>query len=98
MERERLYMVSTPVLDNKYEFLSAERKRLQNQGLLPMFYQTGGWGLFKSKYMEGSTSFKNRVEQIAETAAKHAPNDGVDWKGKFYEVIWNGWSFNAYAG
>ena len=42
-------MVSTPVLDNKYEFLSAERKRLQQQGLLPMFYQTGGWGLFKSK-------------------------------------------------
>lgn len=84
-------MVSTPVLDNKYEFLSAERKRLQKEGLLPNWYQTGGWGLFKSKYMEGSTSFKNRVEQIAETAAKHAPKDGIDWKGKFYEVIWNGW-------
>jgi ribonucleoside-diphosphate reductase alpha chain len=84
-------MVSTPVLDNKYEFLSAERKRLQQQGLLPDWYQTGGWGLFKSKYMEGSTSFKNRVEQIVETAAKHAPQDGSDWKGKFYEVIWNGW-------
>lgn len=84
-------MVSTPVLDNKYEFLSAERKRLQKEGLLPNWYQTGGWGLFKSKYMEGSASFKNRVEQIAETAAKHAPQDGIDWKGKFYEVIWNGW-------
>lgn len=79
------------VIENKYEFLSAERKRLQQQGLLPEWYQTGGWGLFKSKYMEGSTSFKNRVEQIAETAAKHAPKDGTDWKGKFYEVIWNGW-------
>ena len=84
-------MVSTPVLDNKYEFLSAERKRLQQQGLLPTWYQTGGWGLFKSKYMEGSTSFKNRVEQIAATAAKHAPKDGVDWYAKFFEVIWNGW-------
>lgn len=83
-------MVSA-VLDNKYEFLSAERKRLQQQGLLPPWYQTGGWGLFKSKYMEGSTSFKNRVEQIAATAAKHAPKDGVDWYGKFFEVIWNGW-------
>lgn len=39
-------------IENKYEFLSAERKRLQQQGLLPEFYQTGGWGLFKSKYME----------------------------------------------
>lgn len=84
-------MVSTPVLDNKYEFLSAERKRLQQQGLLPTWYQTGGWGLFKSKYMEGSASFKNRVEQIAATAAKHAPKDGIDWYAKFFEVIWNGW-------
>jgi len=84
-------MVNTPVLDNKYEFLSAERKRLQQQGLLPHWYQTGGWGLFKSKYMEGSTSFRNRVEQIAATAAKHAPKDGVDWYAKFFEVIWNGW-------
>jgi ribonucleoside-diphosphate reductase alpha chain len=79
------------VIENKYEFLSAERKRLQQQGLLPTWYQTGGWGLFKSKYMEGSTSFKNRVEQIAATAAKHAPKDGTDWESKFYEVIWNGW-------
>jgi ribonucleoside-diphosphate reductase alpha chain len=78
-------------IENKYEFLSAERKRLQQQGLLPEFYQTGGWALFKSKYMEGSTSFKNRVEQIAATAAKHAPKDGVDWYEKFFEVIWNGW-------
>jgi ribonucleoside-diphosphate reductase alpha chain len=83
-------MVSS-VLDNKYEFLSAERKRLQQQGLLPNWYQTGGWALFKSKYMDGSTSFKNRVEQIAATAAKHAPKDGVDWYEKFFEVIWNGW-------
>jgi ribonucleoside-diphosphate reductase alpha chain len=79
------------VIDNKYEFLSAERKRLQQQGLLPHWYQTNGWGLFKSKYMEGSSSFKNRVEQIAETAAKHAPNDGFNWKEKFFEIIWNGW-------
>ncbi len=79
------------VIENKYEFLSAERKRLQQQGLLPMFYQTGGWGLFKSKYMEGSTSFRNRVEQIANTAAKHAPKDGTNWNEKFFNVIWNGW-------
>jgi len=88
---ENLHVMSNAVLDNKYEFLSAERKRLQQQGLLPTWYQTGGWGLFKSKYMEGSTSFKNRVEQIAATAAKHAPKDGVDWYAKFFEVIWNGW-------
>lgn len=79
------------VIENKYEFLSAERKRLQQQGLLPMWYQTGGWSLFKSKYMEGSSSFRNRVEQISATAAKHAPKDGTNWYEKFFNVIWNGW-------
>jgi ribonucleoside-diphosphate reductase alpha chain len=79
------------VMDNKYEFLSAERKRLQQQGLLPEWYTTSAWQLFKSKYMEGSTSFKHRVEQIAETAAKHAPQDGTNWKEKFFDVIWKGW-------
>ena len=79
------------VIENKYEFLSAERKRLQQQGLLPHWYQTGGWGLFKSKYMEGSSSFRNRVEQIAATAAKHAPKDGTNWNEKFFNAIWNGW-------
>ena len=83
--------MSTTAIDNKYEFLSAERKRLQKEGILPEWYTTGAWQLFKTRYMDGSTSFKNRVEQIAATAAKHAPKDGVDWYGKFFEVIWNGW-------
>lgn len=79
------------VSENGYEFLSAERKRLQKEGLLPEWYQTGGWALFKSKYMEGSTSFKDRVNTIAKTAAKYAPQDGNDWHGKFFNVIWKGW-------
>jgi ribonucleoside-diphosphate reductase alpha chain len=83
--------MSTVTVDNKYEFLSAERKRLQKEGFLPEWYTTGAWQLFKTRYMDGSTSFKNRVEQIAATAAKHAPKDGVDWYAKFFEVIWNGW-------
>ena len=83
--------MSTTAIDNKYEFLSAERKRLQKEGILPEWYTTGAWQLFKTRYMDGSTSFKNRVEQIAATAAKHAPKDGTDWYAKFFEVIWNGW-------
>lgn len=79
------------VTDNNYEFLSAERKRLQHEGLLPEWYQTGGWALFKSKYMEGSSSFKDRVNTIASTAAKYAPKDGIDWRARFFSVIWNGW-------
>jgi ribonucleoside-diphosphate reductase alpha chain len=75
----------------KRDFLSAERKRLQKEGLLPDWYTTDAWGLFKSKYMEGSSSFKDRVETIAKVAAKHAPDDGVDWSKRFFNVIWSGW-------
>jgi ribonucleoside-diphosphate reductase alpha chain len=75
----------------KRDFLSAERKRLQKEGLLPDWYTTDAWGLFKSKYMEGSSSFKDRVETIAKVAAKHGPNDGNDWAAEFFNVIWKGW-------
>lgn len=79
------------VIENKYEFLSAERKRLQKEGLLPEWYTTGAWQLFKSGYMKGSTSFKDRVMTIAQTAAKYAPGDKEVWAQRFFEVIWNGW-------
>lgn len=79
------------VIDNKYEFLSAERKRLQKEGLLPDWYNTPGWALFKSKYMEGSGSFHERISKIAYTAAKHAPGDKKEWEDRFFDVIWKGW-------
>lgn len=77
--------------ETKRDFLSAERKRLQREGLLPDWYTTDAWGLFKSKYMEGSSSFKDRIETIAKTAAKHAPQNGTNWEKKFFNIIWNGW-------
>lgn len=77
--------------ETKRDFLSAERKRLQREGLLPDWYTTDAWGLFKSKYMEGSSSFKDRIETIAKTAAKHAPQDGTNWEKKFFNIIWSGW-------
>lgn len=78
--------------ENGYEFLSAERKRLQSAGLLPKWYQTAGWGLFKSKYMEGSSSYKDRVQTIAKEAAKYAPTRGsTNWEEEFFNVIWKGW-------
>lgn len=77
--------------ENKYEFLSAERKRLQKEGLLPDWYTTPAWQLFKDKYLEGSKSYRDRVETIASTAAKHAPGDQGQWKQRFFDVIWNGW-------
>ena len=42
--------------------------------------------------MEGSSSFKDRIQTIAKTAAKHVPAaDGSDWEQRFFDVIWKGW-------
>jgi ribonucleoside-diphosphate reductase alpha chain len=47
--------------------------------------------LFKSKYMEGAGSFKERALQIAHAASKHAPGNQYEWGERFYDVIWKGW-------
>lgn len=75
---------------NEYERLSEERKQQQAHGLLPSWFSTGGWQLFKSKYLFEASSFREQVERIARTAAKHtyAPDE---YASRFFSLIWNGW-------
>lgn len=78
--------------DNIYKKLSEERKLLQDQGLVPEWYTTGGYQLFKEKYeyqTEGR-SVRGQFERIAKTAAKHVPML-KEAESKFFELIWNGW-------
>lgn len=78
--------------DNIYKKLSEERKLLQDQGLVPEWYTTGGYQLFKEKYeyqTEGR-SVRGQFERIAKTAAKHVPML-KEAEIKFFELIWNGW-------
>ncbi len=73
------------------ESLSAERKVLQEQGLLPLWFSTDGFQLYKEKYsVEGEASFKGRAETIARTAASYL-KDSASWEKKFFELIWKGW-------
>ena len=74
---------------NFYDRLSQERKELQAQGLLPEWMQTGGYQLFKQKYMWADTP-RAQYEAIAATAAQHT-DDVPKWKDKFFELLWNGW-------
>lgn len=74
------------------EQLSDERKQLQKDGLVPEWFNTAGWSLFKQKYaVEGEQAFKGRAETIAKTAASYMPVDKEIWEQKFFELIWNGW-------
>jgi ribonucleoside-diphosphate reductase alpha chain len=82
-------------MTTKYKELSRERKELQEQGLVPDWYITPGYQMFKSRYeyqTEGR-SVRGQFERIAKTAAKHLADIGKEQEGydKFFEMLWKGW-------
>ncbi len=77
---------------NIYKELSEERKKLQEQDLVPQWYTTAGYQMFKEKY-EWDTkgrSVRGQFERIASTAAKHVPML-PEAEAKFFELLWEGW-------
>ena len=75
-----------------YEQLSIERKQLQAEGELPMWFTTGGWQLFKDKYLYQAVGLKDTYERIAKTAARHLPeNMSDDYEVIFFDLMWKGW-------
>ena len=73
-----------------YNKLSAERKKLQEQGDAPEWYTTGGWQLFKEKYLYQANTPREQYERIAYTLAVHTNNPN-EWKDKFFDLLWKGW-------
>lgn len=69
--------------------LSQERKKLQEDGLLPEWFSTAGYQLFKSRYQWADTP-RHQYETIASTLAQHTDNPTY-WYEKFFELLWNGW-------
>lgn len=83
MEREQ-------VVKNLYEELSKERKQLQEEGKLPEWYTTGGWQMFKDRYMYGVDNAYDQYRRIARTAAAHTQSPD-SWEERFFELFWKGW-------
>lgn len=81
--------------ENIYTKLSEERKRLQSEGLVPSWYTTAGYQMFKEKYeyQTNGRSVRGQFERIAKTAAKHLKGTifEKDAEEKFFELFWNGW-------
>ena len=73
-----------------YERLSEERKKLQAQDLAPAFWTTGGYQLFKEKYLYQAANPREQYERIARTLSMHTP-DPQKWFGKFFDIMWKGW-------
>lgn len=82
-------------MKNLYEKLSEERKLLQEQGLVPEWYSTGSYQLFKEKYEYdvNGRSVKGQFERIAKTAARHLVGTKYEAQAefKFFEMLWKGW-------
>lgn len=81
--------------DNLYNKLSEERKQLQVEGLVPEWYSTGGYQMFKEKYEfdTNSRSVRGQFERIAKTAAKHLKGTifEKEAESKFFDLFWKGW-------
>lgn len=73
-----------------YDKLSQERKELQAQGHVPEWFTTGGWQLFKEKYLHEAVGLKDTFMRIAKTAAKHTDNPD-SWAARFFDIMWRGW-------
>lgn len=75
--------------DNIYEALSQERKQSQQEGLTPPWYTTGGYQMFKAKYLYEAANIKEQFQRIARTAAKHIPQLPKA-EEKFFDMLWRG--------
>lgn len=75
-----------------YDELGSERKELQAEWLLPEWYTTAGWQLFKSKYLWAGSP-RDQYISIAITAAAYLPDTWSKEVGfrKFFNLLWKGW-------
>ena len=79
-------------MSTQYEILSQERKSLQQQGLVPEWYSTQSWQMFKSRYMvNGEKGVKERFENIAKQLARHLPvKYRMEYTNLFFNLMWKG--------
>lgn len=81
-------------MNSIYDKLSEERKLLQSKELVPEWYTTAGFQLFKEKYdyQTNGRSVRGRFEAISKTAASYLPESmKEEYETKFFELMWNGW-------
>lgn len=92
-------------MKNIYDQISEERKQLQKDGLLPDWFTTGGWQMFRDKYLFQAENYYEQIERLAISCAKFAPtflkpehpfyekitkNYGDNWKDCFFNILANG--------
>jgi len=83
---------------NKYEKLSAERKRLISNNEAPDWLSTAGYQLLSSKnYLDTGETPKDMYSRVAKRASEltkfEIPSDYgySNWNEAFFDVLWKGW-------
>lgn len=71
-----------------YEKLSRERKVSQAKGDTPPWYTTGGYIMFKQRYLYKAKTIREQFERIARTAATYSVRPGA--YEKFFDMLWRG--------
>ena len=84
MDTGEVYLVTI------YDELSVERKRLQKEDRLPEWLTTGGWQLFKEKYLYDAQGLHDTYKRIARVLSRHTDNP-VEYEEDFFEILWKGW-------
>jgi ribonucleotide reductase alpha subunit len=78
-----------------YKSYGRERKELQKSGLVPEWFTTAAFQMFKEKYATNECpDIKSTYERIAKQAASRLPLDDKgkkEWNNKFFNLLWNGW-------
>jgi len=79
-------------MTQSFEELSTERKDLQSKGLVPDWFTTQSWQMFKSKYaVAGEVGVIGRHKTIAKTLSQYMVGKEVEWEEKFFNLLWKGW-------
>lgn len=81
------------IVSDYYKELSEQRKKEQEEGGYPEWYSTGGYQMFKERYLYDAKNFREQAERIANTAAKHLfhPELIEEYSKRFFNMLWNGW-------
>lgn len=78
-------------METIYQRLSNERKELQASGEVPEWMTTGGYQMFKQKYMWEGKNVNETFLRISIAASRHMPEGTRGyWGDKFYEIMSKG--------
>lgn len=84
----------------KENIYSKERKRLQEEGLVPMWMSTGSWQIYKQKYLYQANDLREQYTRFAKTLSRHVEGKypewwddhykDMTWNNVFFKILWDG--------